>query len=210
MHSSFLLSVDLWCGYMARDHVRLGVIIIVCQLGLACGGAEKLPPVEAPSYDPEACAAAAISEYDSNKNGTIEGPELDRVPGLKQALIPLDTNKDRKLSKDELKVRFEHYQSARAGAVGVNIVVKQKGQPVKDATVTLTPEAFMKDSIPIATGKTDETGTVSNYTANGQTLPGVAPGVYRVTISNAPDKLFGCEVSGGGRGGANLVEFNIP
>ena len=67
-------------------------------------GCARSPEVHAqPNYDPDTLTTAAFAEYDRDKNGFIEGAELDACPGLKAALPSIDTNNDKKLSADELK-----------------------------------------------------------------------------------------------------------
>jgi hypothetical protein len=56
------------------------------------------------------------------------------------------------------------------------------GKPLQGATVTYVPEKFMGSSIKPASGVSDERGTVP-LIVEGEKLPGVQPGLYRVQIS---------------------------
>jgi len=159
---------------------------------------------------------SAMAQLDKNANGTIEGPELDACTGLKDALTFIDTNNDSKLTADELKTRFDAYRTA--GAVGYNIRVSLDGNPLPDATVTLTPEGFMLGVLSKATAKTGPDGTVNKYTINGSDSPGIPSGVYRIAVTkdgaNIPAKFntettLGCEISGGGRGGSSTRELKL-
>jgi hypothetical protein len=184
----------------------LPVLLVVLALG--CGGAQTAPEVQPPpSYDPDALAAAALAEYDANKNGTLDGAELDACPALKGALAGLDTDRDGKLSKAELRARFAEYAAARTGSVGLTATVTLDGQPLPDATVQFVPEAFMASLLQEATGKTGADGTVSAFTVGGAQVAGLQPGFYKVRItrdggSQLPARYntqttLGFEVSGG-------------
>lgn len=176
-----------------------------------CGGGPDKSPVVARSYDSEAMARSAVAQYDKNASGSIEGPELDASPGLKALAANVDVAPDGKLTADRLKARFESYRSA--GVIGFPVRVTFDGAPLPDAVVALTPEDFMGGATEPATGKTGPDGTVTNYNVGGRELPGVPPGVYRVSVTRdgvaVPERYnaktaLGCEVSGRGRGGSGL------
>jgi hypothetical protein len=175
-----------------------------------------MSPVAKRSYDPEEMAKAAIIQLDKNVNGTIEGAEFDACPGLKAALPHIDTNKDSKLTAEELKARFEGYRAVATS--NFTIRVSLDGTPLADATVTLTPEPFMGGVVGEATGRTGADGSVTNYMVERRELPGLPPGVYTVAITKdgtaIPAKYntrttLGCEVSGGGRGGIRTLDVKM-
>jgi hypothetical protein len=85
-----------------------------CLLALAvgCSSANRPGAVPAASYDPAAIADALLREYDRNGNASLEAGELDGCPALKGALAVIDSNKDGKLSREELVRRFERYAAA--------------------------------------------------------------------------------------------------
>ncbi|MCE9564775.1 MAG: hypothetical protein K8U57_22300 [Planctomycetes bacterium] len=197
---------------------QIPAALLVCSVFAVagCGSGPDMSPIAPRSYDPEAMAKSAIVQLDKNANGTIEGAELDACPGLKAALPAFDTNKDNKLSADELKARFDGYKAV--AAVGFTIRVTLDGTPLPDATVTLTPELFMNGAIVEATGRTGPDGSVMNYTVENRELPGLPPGVYRVSVTkdgaNIPAKyntqtILGCEVTGSGRGGIYALDVKI-
>ena len=182
-----------------------------CAFAAGCG-TSSTGPISAPSYDPDGMAKAALQQLDKNGNGTVEGAELDAAPGLKAALPAFDTNKDKAVSADELKARFRVYVDSNAGAIGCSLTVTLDGAPLPDATVTLTPEPFMNGAVKEVVGKTGTDGTASTFAAGGESLPGVAPGVYRVAVTKdgvaIPAKFnaqttLGCEVAGGRGGNAS-------
>ncbi|MBY0514128.1 MAG: hypothetical protein K2P78_09490 [Gemmataceae bacterium] len=189
-----------------------------CALAVVgCGGSNA--PLSAPSYDADGMAKAALQEYDKNGNGSLEGAELDACPGLKYALAAVDTNKDKSISFEELQVRFREYEKSRVGAVSVSCTVRLNGKGLDGATVTFTPEEFMKGKVKGAAGTSDAAGNV-NLTAEGG-IPGLPIGVYKVTVSkkgadgseSVPAKYnakttLGFEVGPGGRGNP-VAEFNL-
>jgi hypothetical protein len=184
---------------------------------LAAGcGSSGTPEVQAQAaYDPAALTAAAFAEYDRDKNGFLEGAELDACPALKGSLVGIDTNRDGKISKAELQTRFEAYKAANAGSVSVAVMITLDGASLGDATVQFVPEACMGSVIPEATGKTRANGTVGAFAVDGKDYAGLQPGLYRikVTRSDASGKslptryntktTLGAEVFGG-RGGRPL------
>ena len=170
-------------------------------------GCARSPEVHAqPNYDPDTLTTAAFAEYDRDKNGFLEGAELDACPALKSALSGIDTNRDGKISKDELKTRFEGYASAHAGTVSVGVSVTLDGSPLADATVQFVPEAFMAGVIQESTGKTGANGAVGSFTSGGKQFAGLQPGLYRVKVTREGKPLparyntqttLGAEVFGG-------------
>ncbi len=191
----------------------LGFVVLVAA---GCGSGPDLAPVAPKSYDPDAMAKAAIQQLDKNGNGTLELAELEACPGLKASFTHIDANKDSKLSAEELKARFEAYRSA--GAVGYTLRVSLDGSPLGDANVTLSPEAFMGGAIGEVTGRTDSEGTLNKYTVGRRELPGLPPGVYRISVTKDgvtilpkynTQTTLGCEVSGGGRGGNSTFDVKL-
>lgn len=190
-----------------------------CLAAAGCGGPNA--PLSAPGYDADAMTRSALDLYDKNGNGTIEGAELDGSPALKSALTGIDTNKDKKLSADELKARFEAYRGQAAGIVGVAVTVTQDGSPLPGAELTFTPEPFMGDTVGEATARTGDDGGVTGFTVRGESAPGLPCGMYRVKVSkpgpngqetiparfNAQTTL-GCEVFTGRTG--TRLDFNLP
>jgi hypothetical protein len=199
--------------------MRAVVPLLIVSLGLtALGCGSSGGPVSVPTYKPDEMASEAMKQLDKNKNSSIEGSELDACPGLKAALSSFDGNNDKKLSEDELRARFESYRSGGAGAVGFTIRLTLDGTPLTDATVTLTPEPFMGGAVKEAKGQSGADGSISNYSVGSENLPGVAPGIYRVSVTkdgvNIPARYnsqttLGCEVPGGGRGGNAVFEAKM-
>jgi len=192
----------------------------VCLLvgGIAGCGAGSRAPVSIPSYDVEAMAGAAMAAYDKNGDGALDAAELEACPGLKASLANIDANKDKKLTPDELKARFESYERSGAGAVGYTIRLWLDGAPLTDANVTLTPESFMGSAIGPATGKSNADGAVTTYAVGTRELPGVPCGVYKIAVTkegaSIPAKYntqttLGGEVSGGGRSGNSILELRL-
>jgi hypothetical protein len=160
---------------------RIGSIVVavgfVCALS-GCFG----PSVSVPSYSASAVASAAMSEYDTNKDGKLDESELLRSPALKNALVDLDKNKDQAIGRDELEERLSEFLSSKVGLVGVNCRVVKGGAPVADVEVKFIPEKFFGTAISGGTGKSDKNGSVEIRT-EGKSLPGLAPGFYRVELS---------------------------
>lgn len=192
-------------------------LVAFSVLALAgCGSGPDKTPVAVRSYDPEAMTRSAMAEFDKNVNGSIDGPELDACPGLKVLAANPDVAPDGKLTADRLKVRFETYRSA--GVVGFPVRVTLDGAPLADAALEFTPEVFMGGVTDAATGRTGPDGTATDFSVGGRELPGLPPGVYRVSVTRdgvaVPERynaktVLGCEVSGGGRGGNSGLDLKL-
>jgi hypothetical protein len=133
--------------------------------------------------DPEAAASQALAEYDANKDGALSDDELDKCPGLKAARRWLDTNKDRRLSAEEIATRVRDYQNDKAGLLPLVIQFTLDGQPLKEADVTLVPESFMGAGVKPAQGKTNAGGACVEFRTEGAAYPGIHPGVFRIVVS---------------------------
>jgi len=163
--------------------MRVLPALVLCITGLptlGCGGSG--PGGSPPAYDPDALAKAAVNQCDRNSNGTIEGSELDTCPSLKFALTAIDKNKDKAISQDELADRFKSYKSTNLATTSFSCLVRFNGQPLSDATLTFTPEDFLKGTITGGTGKTDGAGTAV-ITQDGTSITGLPYGLYRISVS---------------------------
>jgi hypothetical protein len=154
----------------------LGAALITAS---GCGDSGR---IQVPPFDPATAGQQAIAEYDTNKDGVLDDAELDRCPGLKQGLKLIDKNGDGKLSADEIRDRVLQYFEDKVALFPLTVIVTLDGKALDGATVTLVPEAFMGPSVKPVRGTTDTGGSCS-FLAEGQTIRGVYPGVYRVEVS---------------------------
>ncbi len=126
--------------------------------------------------------------YDTDGDGFIAGEELERAPGLKAAMENLDTDKDGKVSEDEISARVAAWRSQGIGLMRFTCDVVLDGKGVEGAVVTMVPEEFLKNTIQEATGETDAFGTASpripkEKRPSPSDPPGVQSGIYHVKIS---------------------------
>jgi hypothetical protein len=139
------------------------------------------PPREVgPSYDAAGIGAAAIKEYDANGDGAISGPELDKVPGIQDAISHYDTNGDKRVTADTIAARIQQWVDSRVQLMTTTCIVLLDDKPLDGATVTYDPEKFMGPDIPPATGKTSPTGAAVPQIEGKH---GLRLGVYKVRIS---------------------------
>ena len=148
----------------------------------------------------------------------LDADELEHCPGLKSQLQVIDTNKDGKLSADEIAERLNKMVEAKIARVGMSIRVNLDDQPLEGATIRLVPENFMGESVQPAVGTTDKTGSANmQLEEGGKKEKGVQWGYYRIEVSRKdsdgqetlPAKFntattLGCEVSTDMRGGIVL------
>lgn len=162
------------------ERLRLGVVAALLLTAMAgCSGKGR---VDMPSLSPQAAGRQALSEYDTNKDGFIDGAELDQCPGLKAALARIDKNGDGRLVADEIAARLVQYQEDKVALTFVIAAVTINGQPLKAAEVTLVPEKFMGSAVKPARGVTDDKG-LCTFATDGEELDGAHSGVFRVTVS---------------------------
>jgi hypothetical protein len=164
---------------------------------LLLGGCSGMGGFEPVHYDPQQVSEAALKAYDTDGDGRIAGVELDQSPALKGALKRIDSNSDGAISGDEIKARFEAYQS-QSQLVATSVLVMLDNKPLTDAKVVLEPEPFMGEALPSFSGTSDaDDGTLVPRDANNE-LPGLPLGFYRVLISQPQrnvDATLGCEIA---------------
>jgi hypothetical protein len=156
-----------------------GLVALALSLLSGCGTAGDLKP---PSFSPDQIAHDALSQYDANHDGYLDAKELERCPSLKNSLEAMDKSGDKRLSADEIAEHIRMYVEGEVALVQVGCHVTLDNRPLEGATVTYVPEKFMGSSIKSATGVSNSRGSVT-LVAEGEKLPGVQPGFYRVEVS---------------------------
>jgi hypothetical protein len=171
------LSVRHRAGGQGRVRPALGRLLgglVILAAGCARGG-----PMARPQFSPEDATAAAMAEYDANKDGALDAKEVEKCPALREGMKQgLDKNKDGRVTPDELTQRLQMFLEDEIGSVFVQAYLD--GAPLEGATVTLTPEKFMGPSFKPATGTTQSTGTTM-LQIDGQAA--VPYGYYRIEVS---------------------------
>ncbi len=154
----------------------LAAALLFCALP-ACGNRVSPPAINA-----EAAAKQALADHDANGDGVLDARELEKCPSLLQAAKALDKDGDRRVSAAEIEARIRSFQQTRIGLMSVGCEVTLDGAPLAGAEVRLVPEKFLGPAVRPARGVTDAQGYV-DFTTEGQNLPGVACGFYRVEVS---------------------------
>ncbi|MBA4191081.1 MAG: hypothetical protein C0467_24110 [Planctomycetaceae bacterium] len=190
---------------MTTQSRRFGKFVFSLSLGavLSAGCSGEPRRIEPPSFQANA-GSAAITEYDSNKDGKIGGDELWKSPALKSALALIDSNKDGAITGEEIDARIQQWRASRVGLMPVACKVLLNGKPVAKARITFEPEAFLGNILHAATGVTDEEGianmSISPEHLSNPALTGVAPGFYKIVaeIENERHNAgphTGCEIA---------------
>jgi hypothetical protein len=162
---------------------RIGIAVGLIAVAGCTQSGTGLHVAPVPTYDLDAIPQAILAEFDKNKNGSIETNEAQACPALSGAFAAIDTNRDRRLSADELRKRVEQYAASRTGSVEVGCAVRLDDQPLAGATVTFVPEACMGPSLKTAVGTTDADGRCSEYQIDGKRYRGLAPGLYKIQVT---------------------------
>jgi hypothetical protein len=157
----------------------------VCAALAGCSGGPT--KIDVPAYDPSGAASRAMELYDKNSDSFIDEKELALAPGLKAALKNFDSNKDGKLSADEIAARVAVWEKMSIGLMRVSCEVTLDGGLLNGATVQFIPEEFMQ-------GELQEASDISHLGSASPTIPvekraapdvppGVQVGLYKVVIS---------------------------
>lgn len=167
-------------------HMMLwGMCLLGCLVGCSEPRAVGVPKVDGPSI-----AATAFEMYDANGDRLIQGDEL--TPGMRASLKRIDVNDDQGIAPEELAARVDAWKNSGAGLIPVRCAVTFRNKPLVGATVELTPEDYLNDTILPATGKTNRFGW-ANLSIPAELRPGNEPragiqfGIYRVSVSLKED-----------------------
>lgn len=179
---------------------------LTAALAIACvAGCSRAPGrVELPAFASGA-GAAALAEYDTNKDGKISGDELAKAASLKSALEQIDADKDKAVTADEIDARIQQWRQKKVALLPVSCKVLVDGAPAANAKVTFQPEAFLGAGLHPATGVTNEEGVATlkpadEHVADPKFAGYLPPGFYKIaaevggkTLATGP--RTGCEVA---------------
>ena len=145
----------------------------------------------APPTIPSDAGKRALELYDANHDGTLEGAELDKAPGLKAALAQLDVHHDGKITAAAIDAHIQVWRNSKIARVTQLVQITHNGEPLAGATVTCEPEAFLGDQIQPATGITSSAGlcSVSIADVSPGTPHGIGPGFYRVKVTKSGEDI---------------------
>jgi hypothetical protein len=123
-----------------------------------------------------------MAEYDTNKDGYLDAKELEQCPALQDTLKRLHKESDGRLSADDIVQELNRIVDSNIGLMTVACHLTLNGMPLSGAHVTFVPEKFLGTAVKPAAGTSDESGKVP-LQVEGMDLPGVQPGLYRITVS---------------------------
>ncbi len=178
---------------MKQDSFVANVSAMVLSVLLVAGCGDRIDTSKS-KLDPQSMASKAMELYDKNSDGALDSEELEQSPALLSAMARVDSDRDGRLTAEEIAGRFEQYSSLSTFIPGQVKVYKQ-GRPLMQATVTFEPEEFMRGTIPIYQGTTTESGEV--FLKSEPATLGLAVGFYQVTIerANGTKSTLGCEIA---------------
>jgi hypothetical protein len=165
-----------------------GQMAVACALITLAGCSRAPSRVAAPSWDPDELSDNILTALDKNSDGAVDAEELSASPGLAAGARYIDADHDKKLTREELAARFERYRALRVGLRSPSFLVTYRGRPVPEATLDFIPEAWLDGLVEPAHGTTDAGGIVVPQ-AEGQDLPGMRIGYYRVKVTAPKTKI---------------------
>ncbi len=160
--------------------------VALCAVLIAASGCSGRPGRLPPPGIPAEAGQEAVTKYDANGNGAIDGDELSKVPALKATLARVDKNGDGQVSAEEVDERIAAWQKSKLAITRSIVTVRRNGRPLAGATITIVPESFLGPSVKSATGITDATGSASLQISSNPDERGVHLGFYRVKVTK-PD-----------------------
>ena len=184
-------------------------IILLLSLLLSAGCTRRPARVRPPEIDATSAGRVAVQKYDQNADDRLSADELRACPGIKQRMSNYDSNADSYVTADEISERIRQLQQTRVGLLNINCRITLAGRPLKGATVTFEPEAFLGEALHPASGTTDEFGMVQPVISpellpeDQRGIAGVHLGIYKVRVTHPEKSLppefnsetkYGCEV----------------
>lgn len=158
------------------------VAVVISLISLSaisgCGSQPSVKPVA--QINPQQAANAAVTQHDKNSDGAIDEKEQSESVAIQALLKTADVDRDGRLSEKEIATRMETHRSISLKTMMGIITLND--QPLSGAAVQFVPAPFLGKAGNPATGTTDADGAFVMQT-EGQTLPGVVPGIYTVAIS---------------------------
>lgn len=158
------------------------VHLLSCTL-LASLGCSGKPGRLLPPGIPDEAGQEAVTNYDANGNGAIDGDELGKVPALKVTLKRVDKNGDGQVTADEINERINAWRKSQVALSTFMLTVNRDGRPLSGATVTFVPEPFLGSSVKAAKGETRDSGSTRIEISRDPDESGVHLGYYRIEVS---------------------------
>jgi hypothetical protein len=177
--------------------VAAGCVLVLMGALVISQGCQRSPSrVYMPEVNASAAGAKAIEMFDTDKDGKLSGPELERCPGLKAALPRVDRSGQGAVTADMIAARIKAWQNSKRGRSQLACQVLRNGQPLAGAEVKFVPEKFLGANFQTASGTTDQNGiAMLNIQPSGkpdEPQGGITVGFYRVEITkpglNVPAK----------------------
>jgi len=164
----------------------LRAMVLGVSIGTLAGCSGLPDPPDKADLDPAKAARLALEEFDTNKDGKIDGEEIKKSPGLIEAIETMDDDGDGSLTAGEISQRVREWLDGGTNVFTQSSTVYLDGEPLEGATITYDPEDFLEPGLQPTSGVTDATGSAFPQGQDAK-YPGLYPGVYRVRISKVVD-----------------------
>jgi len=148
------------------------VTITACNSGPA-----RIPPV---NVNVDAVLSELMSEFDTDRNGSLSRGELAAMPPLADCLSHCRRDSKDEISVEELAATLRRIFDPRTAVVSASCLVRCNGQPLSGANVKFVPLPVFKNKLSVGTGITDSDG-YATIAAAPEDLPNAAPKIALIT-----------------------------
>jgi hypothetical protein len=166
----------------------VGCALLLGSVLLISLGCPKTPDRIPPAAINSNAGQDAIAAYDTNKDGKISGDELFKCPAIKAALAQIDPSGKGEVTADMINARIQSWKNTKLARMNASCVVKRNGKPFAGATVRFVPEKFLGEAVKEGVGKTDKYG-IATLAIPNLSPPGMGLGLYRVVITKEGTKI---------------------
>ena len=162
------------------------VLLSLLLANLGCSG--RLPAVKPPRIDVSAASVGAIEQFDADGDGQVSQSEA--CQGIQAQWSRYDVDEDGFINQSEFQQRFQRWTDGDTGLMNLRAQVTYRGQPLTDASISMTPYVFLGPNVLAAEGVTDAYGYAfmaipkENLPKSQQTNFGMQVGLYQVSINH--------------------------
>ena len=163
---------------------RFDLLLLVGCAALCAGcSCSRFPSApDSPDVSAGRAGREAINQYDGNGDDALDAEEVKQSPALAIAFERIDSDRDGKLTDDEISARIKSWLKSGTTLMAGTTLVTLDGQVLEGATVTFEPEEFLGPAYQPCSGVSDQSGQAA-IEGPLEDYPGIYLGFYRIRVS---------------------------